>query len=85
MAADEIVIYSDDDSILGQKKEVYVSGMKWKESQFYGKEFTIVGILKKDENQIYFSETFLSSFDSEVNYSDVDFRYTIEDKKIYNS
>lgn len=82
---DEIVVYSDDDSLIGQKKEIYISGKYWKEKQFYGHEFTIVGILEKNDNQIYFSEKFISGFDGTINYADVKFKYTIEDKKLYSS
>lgn len=52
----EIVVYSDDPSVIGTTKECYFTAENiWGNDAYYYAKCTITGILKKDSDQIYFS------------------------------
>lgn len=53
----EMVVYSDDPSIIGTKELVFFRNAKnWGEANWYQYEMTIVGILKTPTEQAYFSD-----------------------------
>jgi len=55
--ANEIVIYSNDESVIGTTITYYFSNQKlWNSSQYMAYEMTVVGILKTATDQTYFSE-----------------------------
>ncbi len=56
-ARNEIVIYSEDESLLGTEQSCFFSSQNtWSYDEFYETSVTIVGLLKKDYNQVFFSE-----------------------------
>lgn len=53
----EVVIYSEDPSILGTLQPCYFSSVNaWSYNEYYATEVKIVGILKQNRNQIFFSK-----------------------------
>ena len=60
----EMVIYSDDESLLNTKEIVMFNNQKkWNTGKMFKYELEIVGILKKPSNQAYFSEQLSQLFD----------------------
>jgi len=54
---DEIVIYSEDESLLGSKQTCFfTSRNSWSYDEYYAAELTVVGLLKEDSGQVFFSE-----------------------------
>ena len=67
----EIVLYGEDEELIGTTKKIYLSnGRNWgttgDSSNNYCYEFEIVGLLKKETEQIYFDESFAKSLASSV-------------------
>lgn len=55
----EIVLYSDDESLLNKEKEIYFTAENITgEDTYYHNKFTIVGLLKEKTSQIYFHGDF---------------------------
>lgn len=54
----EIVIYAEDDSLLGRDVRLYVSNKTYWGSDVAEMIFTVTGILKEETDQVYFSEKF---------------------------
>ena len=55
----EIVMYSDDDKTLNQTLECYFTADNlWTQGQYYEKDLKVVGLLKKDTDQVYFQSDF---------------------------
>lgn len=55
---DEIVVVSNDTKLIGTKKKVYISDQKnWGKQQYMELELTITGVIRRPEDQIYFSES----------------------------
>lgn len=79
----EIVIYSEDDSMLGETMDIYVSDIKWRNEYYAGAEFTIVGILKEETDQIYFSEKFITDMDKAADMGYMKFEIIVHDNKDY--
>jgi ABC-type lipoprotein export system ATPase subunit len=53
----DIVIWSEDEAVLGKEKLCYFTGRNiWGSSQYYSAVCKVVGILKKKTEQVYFSE-----------------------------
>ena len=58
-ARGEIVMYSDDDKTLNQTLECYFTADNlWTQGQYYEKDLKVVGLLKKDTDQVYFQSDF---------------------------
>lgn len=56
-ARNEIVLYGEDDSELGQNKLCYFTAANiWDTNEYYQTELQVVGILKEETKQIYFAE-----------------------------
>ncbi len=56
----DIVIYSDDESLLGQKVKFYIGKKNEWASQLAQVTCTVVGLLKTQSSQVYFSQEFAS-------------------------
>lgn len=53
----EIVLYSDEEGVLGSEKLCYFTAHNiWGPNEYYGMDLTVVGILKEKTEQIYFSK-----------------------------
>lgn len=53
----DIVMYSDDESLIGKEYKCYFSAQNiWDTNEYYETEVTVTGILKKETDQIYFSK-----------------------------
>ena len=76
---DEVVIYSDDESIINEIMEIYTYNSAWKSKYYAGEEFTVVGILKEEQDQIYFSEKFTQVYDYNISSFIIQYDYTIKD------
>lgn len=81
----EIVLYTDDEELLNTKKEIYVSDRSWQSAYFIGHEFTIVGILKNNTDQIYFDEGFTKGLDYAVKSASLRYTYSIHDVREYSN
>lgn len=79
----EIVIYTDDDSMLGETMEIFMSGKDWKGSEYIGAEFKIVGILTSDREQIYFSEELLETLDNSSEEVNIENLYKLQERSVY--
>lgn len=56
-AGNEIVLYAEDDTLLGTTKLCYFTAANiWDKDEYYQTELEIVGILKKETAQVYFSK-----------------------------
>ncbi len=56
-AKNEMVLYAEDDSLLGTTKLCYFTAANiWDKDEYYQTELEIVGILKKETAQVYFSK-----------------------------
>lgn len=65
----EVVIYTEDESLLGQEIEFYFANAHhWTSQQNIGLDLKVVGILKEETEQVYFSEELSESFG--IQYSD---------------
>ncbi len=53
---DEIVLYSDDESLIGSTIDCYISNGNLWNNNFFGKTYTITGLLKEPSKQVYFSD-----------------------------
>lgn len=79
----EIVLYDEDDSRLGETIDIYVSDIKWRNEYYAGAEFTVVGILKEETDQIYFSELFTNDMDKAADIGYMKYEITVHDNKDY--
>lgn len=62
-ARNEIVMYSDDDSVLDTEIDCYFTALNyWDADQYYISKFKIVGLLKENTEQVYFSEALCDMF-----------------------
>lgn len=53
----EVVVYSEDDSILGSEQMCYFASHNiWGPNEYYGHNVTIVGLLKEKTEQVYFTK-----------------------------
>jgi ABC-type antimicrobial peptide transport system permease subunit len=53
----EVVIFSEDESVIGTQQICYFTSKNiWNYNQYYSTMVTVVGLLKKESNQVYFSE-----------------------------
>lgn len=53
----EVVLYSEDESVLGTSVTTYFTSRNlWGQDQYYCTDVTIVGILKEESSQVYFSK-----------------------------
>lgn len=82
-ALNEIVIYSADTDRIGETIEIYISYSKWKDTAYAGNEYTIVGILAKETDQIYFSETVVQAGDYVSPEGQLRYEYTIDELTVY--
>lgn len=79
----EIVLYDEDDSRLGEIIDIYVSDIKWRNEYYAGAKFTVVGILKEETDQIYFSELFTNDMDKAADIGYMKYEITVHDNKDY--
>ncbi len=83
-AIDEVVVYSDDESLINEKMEIYTHNSAWKAKYYAGEEFTVVGILKEEQDQIYFSEKFAQIYDYNISSFVIQCDYILKDLIEYN-
>lgn len=56
-AMNEVVLYAEDESRLGEEKNCYFTNKNsWSYDNYYTIPVKVVGLLKKESNQVYFSE-----------------------------
>lgn len=56
-ARNEVVIYSSDPKALGTEQDCYFAGVRrWGYNEYYTTKVKIVGLLKKESNQVFFSK-----------------------------
>lgn len=59
----EIVLYSNDDDMLGKEIDFYFfNANQWAVSDYVGIKMKVVGLLKENDTQVYFSENLAKSF-----------------------
>lgn len=63
---DEIVVYAKDDSKLNKDIEVYFSNKEWGRTDFSHLNAKIVGILKEETEQIYFSKELVYGLNTNI-------------------
>ena len=64
---DEVVVYSKDESILGSEQMCYFASHNiWGPNVYYGHNVTIVGILKEETEQIYFTKELCQMYSLEL-------------------
>ncbi len=64
----EIVIYSEDQSIIGTSQTCYFTATNiWDTDEYYKTDLTISGILKKETDQVYFSKELCSMLSNNIN------------------
>ncbi len=69
----EIVVYSNDTSLIGTTKTVFFTSPNiWGSGKYCSYQMTIVGILKEETEQVYFSTEFCNML---TNYVDADYVY----------
>ena len=79
----EIVLYAEDDALLGETMEIYVSDINWRNEYYAGAEFTVTGILKEESSQIYFSELFTNDMDKAADIGYMKYEIMVHDNKDY--
>jgi ABC-type lipoprotein export system ATPase subunit len=79
----EIVLYTEDTDSLNDTMNIYVSDKSWRNEYYVGEEFTIVGILKEETSQIYFSEEFTQTMDKAADMGYMKYDIVINDNKDY--
>ena len=58
-AGNEVVLYAEDDSLLGRTRQCYFKANNiWDDGEYYDADLKIVGILKEETEQIYFTTEF---------------------------
>lgn len=80
----EVVVASDDESLIGQTMDIYFKAKNWSDVTYLGGTFTITGIIDKNLKKPYFSDAFVKSLN--VNYGDakIELNYSIERKTVYD-
>lgn len=72
----EIVLYAPDDSVLEEDEKIYFTAPNiWGNGQYYGHDFTVVGLLKEKTEQVYFSLAFCQMLTSSMT---ADNSYTLQ-------
>ncbi len=80
----EVVLYSDDDSVLNSVIQFYfLNNQMWNISNVAEVDMTVVGILKKNENQVYFEEEFSKLMGSRIDEEEITFDYNKIDTTVY--
>ena len=64
----EIVIYSEDQGIIGTSQACYFTATNiWDTDEYYKTDLTVSGILKKETDQVYFSKELCSMLSNSIN------------------
>lgn len=64
----EIVLYSEDESVLDQSQACYFQAKNlWDSNDYVEKDVTIVGLLKKKTDQVYFSQSLCRMLSAAIN------------------
>jgi len=79
-ARNEIVLYSGDKKVLGSKKMVYFQPQNsWGPNEYYAAEMKVVGLLKEETEQVYFSKELCAILSLSMDYGEYHL-YTEYDK-----
>lgn len=76
-AYNEVVLYSDDESLIGKTVRIYLRNNTWKAKYYSGKEFVVTGLLKEKTDQIYFSEKLAKEYCVDASELRVKFLYEL--------
>lgn len=81
----EVVVPSEDESLIGSETEIYFRNKKWSDATWIGGTFTITGIVDAKEKTPYFSSEFLKKINVDYGDSKMELNYTIIRNAVYEN
>ena len=67
----EIILYSADEKVLGSELMCYFQAVNiWGPNEYYGKELTVVGLLKEETEQVYFTRDLCNMLSLHMDYGE---------------